>query len=79
MGVEKPSKIENWDDMNKYIQAQFNNLSLADLKSNDLRETAPTADSLDKTRFAVYDPNGVPAIYYRGRDGNVYKFQGVLA
>lgn len=80
MGFGKPPKVTNWDEMNKVLQDLYNNYSASDLKGNDVRETAPTSESLEKTRRAVLDDgSSAPVEYYRARNGTVYKLTWVPA
>jgi len=77
--IQKPSKIETFDDLNKVLQDWFNNLSISDLKAGDLRTAIPTADQIDKTRYTIVEvPGGVPTIVYRDTNGNRYKWEGTL-
>lgn len=77
MGIEKPQEPKSFAEVHKILQDIYNNISLADMRAGDVRESAPTAETLDKTRMAVFDDGtNAPSIFYRARNGTVYQFSG---
>ena len=75
MSVTKYGKIDNWDDLNAYVQDLYNNLGLEDLRPADVRTDAPTTATLNKGRFAIVELSGVPYVYYLSLSGVLYKKQ----
>lgn len=76
MAIKKFDKVKSFEDVEKVIQDFRENISLQDLKAGDVRTTAPTTDTLDKTRYTIAEESGVPTIYYRTTDGTLYKWGG---
>ena len=79
MGIRKPEQITSFEQLNNYLLHFYENLSISDLKAGDLREEAPTVDKLDKTRYTIAEVGGVPSIYYKTKEGNLYKWDGTAA
>jgi hypothetical protein len=73
MSIQKPSKIENFEQLNKFIQDFFNNYGQDDLRGSGIRTEAPTTDTLGKGRQAIVELSGVPYLYYLTTDGVLYK------
>lgn len=77
--IRKFEKVKSFEDVEKVLEDLRNNLSLQDLKAGDVRVDAPTADTLDKTRYTISEiSGGVPTLYYRATDGKLYKWEGTL-
>jgi len=71
--IKKFEKVKSFEDVEKVIQDLRDNLSLQDIRAGDVRTVAPTADTLEKTRYTIAEESGVPVIYYRTTDGTIYK------
>ena len=71
--IQKPLKIENWDDLNKVVQDWYNNLGLDDLRGTGVRTAAPTVASLDAGRSVIVEISNVPTLYYKTLNGTLYK------
>jgi len=69
--MRKFERIENFDQLNQFVQDLYNNLSIADLRPSEVRTEVPTADTLDKGRFALYDNGTTRKIYFRALDGTI--------
>ena len=69
--MRKFEKIENFDQLNQFVQDLYNNLSIADLRPSEVRTEVPVADTLDKGRFALYDNGTTRRIYFRALDGTI--------
>ena len=69
--MRKFEKIDSWDQLNQFVQDLYNNLSLSDLRPSEVRTEAPTTDTLDKGRFALYDDGTTRRIYFRALDGTI--------
>lgn len=73
MSIQKPTKIESFEDLNKFLQDFFNNYSIEDLKGTGVRTEAPTTATLGKGRFVIVELSGVPTLYYNTLNGVLYK------
>jgi len=69
--MRKFEKIENFEQMNQFVQDLYNNLGISDLRPSEVRTEVPTADTLDKGRFALYDNGTTRRIYFRALDGTI--------
>jgi hypothetical protein len=72
MALKKPEKPVNLDDVHKFMQDVYYNLSMDDIKAGNLKTEAPTTDTIDKGRARLVEENGVPKHYYRATDGTLY-------
>ena len=77
--IKKFEKVKSFEDVEKVLQDLRDNLSLQDLKAGDVRTTAPTTETLDKTRYTIVEESGVPVIYYRTTSGTLYKTTMIAA
>ena len=73
MGIKKFDRVKSFEDVEKVLQDFRDNISLQDLRAGDVRTTAPTVNTLEKTRYTIVEESGVPVIYYRTTDGVIYK------
>lgn len=71
MSIRKFGVIENWDQLNQFVQDLYNNISLNDLKPSNVRTVVPTAETLDKGKFALFDNDTTRRIYFRALDGTI--------
>lgn len=71
--LKKFDRIENFEDVKKMHEDHLSNLSFDDLSVGDLKTEAPTAQSLSKGKFRLVEESGVPVLYYRAINGNLYK------
>lgn len=72
MALRKPEKPQSWDDVYKFMQDVYYNLSPDDVKAGDLKTEAPTTETIDKGRQRLVEVSGVPKIYFRGTNGTLY-------
>ncbi len=72
MSLKKPEVPKSFDDVHKFMQDVFYNLSMDDVKAGDLKDEAPTTDTIDKGRSRLVEVSGVPKLYYRGTNGTLY-------
>ena len=73
MGIKKFEKVKSFEDVEKVLQDIKDNLSLQDIRAGDVRTTAPTTDTLEKTRYTIVEESGIPVIYFRATSGTIYK------
>lgn len=72
MSLRKPEKPQSFDDVHKFMQDVYYNLSPDDVKAGDLKTEAPTTETIDKGRQRLVEESGVPKLYYRSTNGNLY-------
>lgn len=73
MSIQKPPRVENFEDLNRYFQDWYNNFGADDLKPSGIRTEAPTTETLGKGRQVVVELSGVPYIYYTTLAGVLYR------
>ena len=71
MSLRKFERIENWDDLNRFIQDLYNNLGIDDLRASGVRQATPTSDAVDKGRIVIEDTDSATKIHYRKLDGTL--------
>lgn len=75
MSLQKPSRIENFEQLDKFIQDFYNNYGADDLKPAGVRTEAPTTETLGKGRQVIVELSGVPHIFYCSLAGVLFKKQ----
>ena len=71
MSIRKFEKIENFEQLNLFVQDLYSNVGIDDLRPSNVRTEVPTTDTLDKGRFALYDNGTTRRIYFRALDGTI--------
>ena len=71
MSIRKFEKIENFDQLNQFVQDFYANIGIDDLRPSNVRTDVPTTSTLDKGRFALYDNGTTRRIYFRALDGTI--------
>ena len=71
MSVKRPDKIENFDQLNKFIDDLYSNIGVDDLRPSNIRTVVPTTDTLDLGRLAIFDDGTTRRIYYRALSGTI--------
>lgn len=71
--IQKPEKITNFDQLNKFVQDFYNNIGIEDLKTAGVLTSAPTADQLNPGQQRIVELSGVPYVYYKTIAGVLYK------
>ena len=77
--LTKFERVKSFEDVEKVLQDLRSNISLQDLRAGDVRTTAPTTGTLEKTRYTIVEESGVPVIYYRTTSGVLYKTTMIAA
>lgn len=76
MSLRKFDRIENFDELNLFIQDLYSNISISDINPSDIRTIEPTTETLDKGRWAIVELSGSPSLYYLTLAGVLYKWTG---
>lgn len=73
MSVQKPTRIETFEQLNMFVQDLYNNLGTDDLRPSGIRTEAPTVATLNKGRQAIVEIDGVPYVYYKTTSDALYR------
>lgn len=70
--IKKPQEPADLKDVHRFQEDLYNNLSMDDVKNGNLKTEVPTTDDLEIGRFRVVEISGVPTLYHRATNGNIY-------